>query len=183
MALYLFRRVERAGPAPETCRRLAGLMLVVVAAVGVARVLQIYVGPAVCKVCRLQAPYADAARAMATAGFAGRGTVLADDEYLAGNLRARFPEARVLAARFPLFRPAHPGSSGQCLVTWNVARGPAAPPRLVALARQALGIDLGGAAQPLRFEAVLPYSDTAIASRRTLALAYLLPAESVVNCR
>ena len=39
------------------------------------------------------------------AGFAGKGTILADDEYLAGNMRVQFPEARVMAARYPLFRP------------------------------------------------------------------------------
>lgn len=184
-ALVLFRRLDRAGLSPRRARIMAGLLASVFATVVALRVLQIPFGPAYCKACRLQAPYAEAARALAAAGFGGTGTILADEAHLGGNLRSRFPRARVLAARYPLFRPAAAqNGDGQCLVVWNGVNGARLPPRLGALARHAHGITIDESAPPFALELALPHSGTAWTRRRTLALFYLmLPAGAAGTCR
>lgn len=183
-ALYLFRRVDRAGFAPRRARFMAALLAAVFVMVVQLRVQQIFVGPAYCKTCRLQAPYPQVARALAGAGFRGHGTILADDEYLAGNMRVQFPQARVLAARYPLFRPPLRGDGkGQCLIVWHAEDGRRMPARLDALGRHAAGIDPDEAARPRTVEAVVPYSDTALARRRAIVVAWQMPDRDTGDCR
>jgi hypothetical protein len=184
LSLYLFRRIDRAGFAPRRARFMAALLASVFIMVVQLRVQQIFVGPAYCKTCRLQAPYPQAARMLAAAGFRGQGTILADDEYLAGNMRVQFPNARVLAARYPLFRPPAKGdNAGQCLVVWHAENGAKLPPRLAGLARHAVGMNLDASQLPRTVEAVVPYSDTALARRRAIVLAFLAPDKDVGTCR
>ncbi|MCC6467356.1 MAG: glycosyltransferase family 39 protein [Alphaproteobacteria bacterium] len=184
LSLYLFRRIDRAGFAPRRARFMAALLAAVFVMVVQLRVQQIFVGPAYCKTCRLQAPYPQAARLLFAAGFHGQGTILADDEYLAGNMRVQFPQARVLAARYPLFRPPARGDgNGQCLLVWHAETGARLPPRLAGLARHAAGMEIDPIQRPGTVEAVVPYSDTALARRRTILLAYLLPDKAVGTCR
>ncbi len=183
-ALYLFRRVDRAGFAPHRARFMAALLAAVFLAVVLLRILQIYLGPAYCKACRLQAPYPQVARELAAQGFRGQGTILADDAHLAGNMRVQFPAARVLAARYPLFRPPAQGDArGQCLVVWHAGNVTRIPPRLAGLARHAAGLTLDEARPPRTVEAVVPYSDTALARRRTITIAYQMPDRDVGSCR
>ncbi|MCK6452747.1 MAG: glycosyltransferase family 39 protein [Alphaproteobacteria bacterium] len=188
LSLFLFRRIDRAGVEPRRARFMAALAAAVFVMVVQLRVQQIYLGPAYCKTCRLQAPYPAAARAIARDGFSGRGTILADDEYLAGNMRVQFPEARVLAARYRLFRPTErPSAPGdgeaRCLVAWEATWDGARPGRLDMMAREALGLELRGAGAPRAIEALVPYSGTALVRPRTLRLSYLLPDPGASRCR
>lgn len=183
LSLYLFRRIDRAGLDARGGRFMAALLLAVFVMVVQLRIQQIFVGPAYCKTCRLQAPYPAAAGALAAQGFKGKGTILADDEYLAGNMRVQFPEARVLAARYPLFRPAQRSADGQCLLIWHAETGTRMPLRLAGLARRATGMTVDEAVPPRTIEAVVPHSDTALARRRTIKLAYQSPERELGTCR
>ncbi len=183
LPLYLFWRAERAGVEARRVRWMAIVLAVIFVVVVQARVQQIVIGPAFCKACRMQAPYPEVARAIAAAGYRGGGTIVADDPYLAGNFRLQFPEARVLASRYPLFRPEAPESPGQCLVLWHAERVPEPSPRLKLFAAESLGLDLGRAGKPRYVEAVVPHSGTAIAPRRVIRIAYLMPTAALGRCR
>ncbi|MEE8246340.1 MAG: hypothetical protein V3S87_03655, partial [Alphaproteobacteria bacterium] len=159
-------------------RWMAIALAVVFVVVVQARVQQIIIGPAFCKVCRLQAPYPEVARAIAAAGYRGGGTILADDQYLAGNFRLQFPAARMLTSRYPLFLPPAPETPGQCLVLWHAEQVPEVLPRLELFGAQSLGLDLAAAGAPRYIEAMVPHSDTAIAAKRVIRIGYLMPAAS-----
>ncbi len=178
LPLYAFWRAERAGIEARRVRWMAIALAVVFVVVVQARVQQIIIGPAFCKVCRLQAPYPEVARAIAAAGYRGGGTIVADDQYLAGNFRLQFPAARVLTSRYPLFLPGAPETPGQCLVLWHAEQVPELSSRLELLAAQSLGLDLAAAGAPRYIEAMVPHSDTAIAAKRVIRIGYLMPAAS-----
>jgi len=75
-----------------------------------------------CDRCLPSLPIADAAEAARTAGFQGRGTILAASLDWGANLRRAFPEARVLARSRPDWRPPddgakqEAGNGGACLI-------------------------------------------------------------------
>jgi hypothetical protein len=70
---------------------------------------------------RLNAPYDAVADTLATAGFT-RGTIAAGEGPLAGNLRLRFPDSRVIRLSSPDYLPPATGE-GQCLVVWEEPGG------------------------------------------------------------
>ncbi len=183
LTFYLFRRIDRAGFAPRRARFMGALLLAVFVMVVQLRIQQIFVGPAYCKTCRLQAPYPQIAAKLVAAGFAGKGTILADDEYLAGNMRVQFPEARVMAARYPLFRPPQTSERAQCLVVWHAEHGQRLPARLSALARHATGTAVPDGPAPATVSAVVPHSDTALARKREIVIAYRLVESNLGTCR
>jgi hypothetical protein len=183
LTFYLFRRIERAGFPPRRFRFMGALLLAVFVMVVQLRIQQIFVGPAYCKTCRLQAPYPQIAAKLRAAGFTGKGTILADDEYLAGNMRVQFPEARVMAARYPLFRPKQGPERAQCLVVWHAERGQRLPARLSALARHATGTAVPDGPAPAAVSAVVPHSDTALARKREITVAYRLVESNLGTCR
>ncbi len=72
--------------------------------------------------CREFQPVEAWADDLRAAGFTG-GTIVAMDHHLGGNLRALMPEARVLAAFYPVaaFPAPEPDGPGQCLLVWTDA--------------------------------------------------------------
>jgi hypothetical protein len=87
---------------------------------------------------RLHLPIAEVAARIRATGFQ-RGTVVAGDTFLGGNLRLHFPDSRILTpALAGIAVPAPPGP-GQCLVAWRPRResGPAGP--LLEFAGEELG--------------------------------------------
>jgi len=117
--LLFFWRVESFGPR-ATSLRWTWLFFAILAVVVVqARFQQVEAGPAYCKVCRMQAPYPDLAELMRRDGYAGNGTIVAGDVYVAGNMRVAFPDARVLTPRFPEVVPPAGAGSGPCVVVWH----------------------------------------------------------------
>jgi 4-amino-4-deoxy-L-arabinose transferase-like glycosyltransferase len=74
---------------------------------------------------RLNAPYDAVAKALAAEGFV-RGTIAAGGGPLAGNLRLRFPDSRVVRLTNPDYLPPQL-SSGQCLVVWEEPSDDRAP--------------------------------------------------------
>jgi hypothetical protein len=157
--LYAFWRIERHGEAPA--RRLAAFAWILVAAEilvagGLAgRVLgaRFFPDPS-----RLNEPYDDLAAALRRAGFA-RGTIVAGFGTLAGNLRVRFPDSRVLHVEYPDFRPPPGRGDGQCLLAWPrrwTEPEQAVPADVRALAA-AVGVALTGAEPVAAVEALFRF--------------------------
>ncbi|MCP5433097.1 MAG: glycosyltransferase family 39 protein [Alphaproteobacteria bacterium] len=135
--------LARAAYPPEAMKPrltvLAGATILV-AALGLGARVAAYEGNAArCRSCWEYQPFDLYAEEIRALGFA-RGTILVDDMYLGGNLRARFPEARVLAAGQPPEIFPAPRGAGGCLIAW-IARSEAMPPALADYARAATGVD------------------------------------------
>lgn len=108
----------RAGLGWEQLRWLAGAAALIAVAAVAGVVGQALFEPKTCRNCRLHAPFPALAEALQAAGFSG-GTVLAGDEHVGGNMRARFPQARVLTPVYAGFRPPAHDGTGRCLLVWN----------------------------------------------------------------
>ncbi len=116
-AIWFFLRVKIAGASEGAHRTFAAIALAFAVCVAVARVA-IYEshGPH-CRNCREYWPMQTYADQLRRAGF-GRGTILAPDYDLAGNLRYRFFDSRVVAPGFPRFAFGPP-VPGPCLIVWE----------------------------------------------------------------
>lgn len=124
--VWLFLRVKHAGiPAGPSAWRgrafLAVIALAVAGTVGAAA----WRGFAVtdrCGRCYLQWDYAAVADKLRAAGFA-RGTIVADDHHVGGNLRTHFARSPMYTLRYPDFVPRNrrSGGDGQCLLIWDAA--------------------------------------------------------------
>jgi len=145
--LWLFARIAKVGygsDSPDGDRRLTWLWWAMIAVAGIAvlfRLGQDLYGEQLCGRCRLLVPFDRLADRLETAGFTG-GTILASDEHIAGNLRAAFPDSRVLSQRYPFYvPPAVPASAGgQCLAVWNGSEGETLPRALDDLAASTLNV-------------------------------------------
>jgi hypothetical protein len=129
--LYLTSRALAGGTSLRRVRRFTGLALLAGVATVLAPAAQMWAGPRLGQYSRLQVPFAGLAEEIRRAGFRG-GTILAGDVFLAGNLRLRFPRARVLTPELPR---AGVAEGRPLLVVWR-ADGPDAglPPKLAQLA-------------------------------------------------
>lgn len=148
--LYAFWRLERHGRAPGRVR--VFVLVLVLAEVGVTgglalRVLRPSLFP---RPYRMNEPYDAIADGLRRAGFR-RGTIVAGFGTLAGNLRVRFPDSRVLHVEYADFQPPAIGG-GQCLLVWTPRHlapdaAPRVPDDLRALAA-AVGVPLTGSEIP-----------------------------------
>lgn len=165
--------VDTADLARRQLVRYAGTLLVVEALMVLALTVNVLRGDALGEPSRLNAPYDQVGRALADAGFT-RGTIAAGEGPLAGNLRLRFPEARVIRLTNPDYLP--PASSaGQCLVVWDeetVDR-----PALLAWVSSALGARVES--EPVQTIAVRYHH----ARARTLRVSYVLIRAGRGDCR
>ncbi len=128
-----FRRLELHGYHRTALRWLFILYAVFILVVIQARFQHIEAGPAFCAKCRMQTPYPEMAEELRAEGYDGRGTIVTGDIHIAGNFRARFPDARILTARYPEVRPAPSSPPGACLVVWNAESNKGDLRRLYAL--------------------------------------------------
>jgi hypothetical protein len=122
---------------------------------------------------RLNAPYDVVADALATAGFT-RGTIAAGEGPLAGNLRLRFPDSRVIRLSNPDYLPPA-ASQGQCLVVWEEPDHDRS--KLVSWVASALGAGVE-AESPRRITA--PYHHS---RGHSLQVSYILMPTGRGNCR
>ena len=116
-------------------RWLAVAALIVLVSLGLRIYIQLAGGDRCSGRCRSLTPFAGLSSGLQQAGFT-RGTIVTDDLHLGGNLRIRFPQARVVEVTAPpgVFGP--PTDGGQCMLVWNTDPDRTTPPpRLVEGAR------------------------------------------------
>jgi len=163
--LYYLYRAERIGVTTRQIARLRSALIGFVSLTAVLWVLQPAFNGTLCGRCRLLEPYPALAEAIAVGSGFSEGTIFAADEHIAGNFRARFPAARVIALPYPFYVP--PASrTGVCLLVWNAKNGEAVPAGLAKLVRSVAGVSVA-AGQEVRFAAGVNRPN-----HRTLRLAY-----------
>ena len=119
--------------------------------------------------CRIMAPFTAFARQLREVGFAN-GTVAVDDLHLGGNLRARFPLARVVDVDAPVGVFGPPTGQGQCLLAWNADLfGHKPPEALIADAADKLEINPNAPAKRGEISALLSG-----ASQKRQSIGYVL---------
>jgi hypothetical protein len=126
LPIWLFMLVERGGrPVARAAGHYAIALAVVAGVALLARVGVRAAGADYCrKVCRDLLPVADLAAGLRDAGFQGKGTIVLRDMHLGGNLRVRFPHARVIDTGYPARMWPKASGMGQCLAIWTEYSGP-----------------------------------------------------------
>jgi 4-amino-4-deoxy-L-arabinose transferase-like glycosyltransferase len=144
--LFAFAWVDAPALDPRRMVRYAVALLVVETLVVLALSANVLRGDAFASPTRLNAPYDLVGDALTTAGFT-RGTIAAGEGPLAGNLRLRFPDSRVIRLQNPEYLPPAV-AEGQCLVVWEEPGRER--PRLLAWVATALAARVEGEApQPI----------------------------------
>jgi 4-amino-4-deoxy-L-arabinose transferase-like glycosyltransferase len=113
-------RLEGSGLEDHRIRRLAVWLLAVELVVVVAFAVNIWRGDRFGRPTRLNAPYDEIAAALRVAGFR-RGTIVAGEGPLGGNLRLHFPDSRVIRLTNPDYLPPV-GEAGSCVIVWAAER-------------------------------------------------------------
>lgn len=114
--LYFFMRAERAYPEGVAKPGYMATLAVIPVIILLLWAGQTYLGPHMGKTTRFHIPY-DLLSSHLREAMPAPGLIIAEEEYLAGNLRLGFPQSRVIAANMS-FRPALSGA-GPCLLVWN----------------------------------------------------------------
>jgi 4-amino-4-deoxy-L-arabinose transferase-like glycosyltransferase len=153
--------------------RYAAGLLGVEALVLLALTANVLRGDALGEPTRLNAPYDAVATALASAGFS-RGTIAAGEGPLAGNLRLRFPDSRVIRLTNPDYLPPTAGD-GQCLAVWEVPSGD--HPAFLAWVASVLGARVDG--EPVRTVSARYHH----ARERTLRVDYVFLPAGRGDCR
>lgn len=174
--LCVLSRVDPGAVDRTRVRRLGGLLLAAELAIVVAFVATVYRGDRLGRPSRLNAPYDVVAARLAAAGFV-RGTIVAGEGALGGNLRLRFPDSRVVTLESPHYVPPTPGG-GQCLVVWERGRDGGVPRELRDLLATSLEVELTGRERTGAVEAAYRFAAT-----RTLRVHYLLLPDGAGRCR
>jgi hypothetical protein len=129
LPIFLFAFLRRGQVSAKSVRiYLAVILVVSLAALG-ARAGRYLLGADYCGKCRELAPFGTLARDLGGAGFTG-GTIVAGEFHVGGNLRAAFPESRVMEISYPpkVWPEPRPGEAGgQCLAVWRATTGDAMP--------------------------------------------------------
>src|ERR1700733_3564915 len=122
LPIWAFLRVKIVGAADRANKIFVALVGVFVLAVIGTRIAIYETDADNCKACREYWPMTTYADGLRQAGFQ-QGTILGATTDLAGNLRYRFPQSRVVTPGYPpgIFGP-DPG--GQCLVVWDGEKDP-----------------------------------------------------------
>lgn len=103
--IWLFGVARRASGTPLHVRRFTQLAILIAFIAFFARMANMFVLDPVCKTCRWGIPYAALAEEMRAQGFDPKGTIISNDDELAGNLRSEFPEADIVTRGYPHFTP------------------------------------------------------------------------------
>jgi hypothetical protein len=143
--LYAFMRIDRLGDVEVPVRRFARGLLVAEAAIVLAIVVSICRGDFLGQPSSFNVPYDRVAGEIAAAGFS-RGTIVAGGGALAGNLRLRFPDSRVIRLTNPDYVPAPRPSlrDGQCLLVWELEPKRTVPAGFREWATATLGLSWSG---------------------------------------
>ena len=120
MLPWLFLRIAPAITETQIRRYAAIISLAALTLIGTL-VGKYFIEPLVCNQCEDHIPYDDFAAQLREAGFE-QGTIFAffHKDPLAGNLRVRFPDSRVVSAKHPQVVPPRRHSGTQCLIIWPV---------------------------------------------------------------
>ncbi|MGI9422246.1 MAG: glycosyltransferase family 39 protein [Hyphomicrobiaceae bacterium] len=97
--VLLFVLIYLGEPTAAQMRRWAIISFAIIAFAFVARAANMFVLDPVCKICRWGVPYTDLAETLVQQGFTPTGAILAFESELAGNLRLRIPEAKIVMGR------------------------------------------------------------------------------------
>jgi 4-amino-4-deoxy-L-arabinose transferase-like glycosyltransferase len=117
LPIYLFLRARIAG-VNERANKIFAAIALGFALIAVGGRVYVYETHAKdCKTCREYWPMQSYARAFQRAGFV-HGTILAETYDLGGNLRAVFPDSRVVTPGYPV-QVFGPPVSGPCLLVWE----------------------------------------------------------------
>jgi 4-amino-4-deoxy-L-arabinose transferase-like glycosyltransferase len=116
--------VARRSPRGGERQALFGKLALAIAVIALlARLANMFVLDPVCGKCRWGIPYAGLAAEMRAAGFDERGTILAIDDEVAGNLRQQFPQALIVLGGPRRFVPAGGvPRSGSLAVVWDATK-------------------------------------------------------------
>ncbi|HEV2563127.1 MAG TPA: glycosyltransferase family 39 protein [Rhizomicrobium sp.] len=117
LPIYFFLRVKLAGASERSNKIFAGIALGFAILAVIARVVVFQTHGEHCKGCREYWPMQRYADVFRRSGF-DRGTILAADYDLAGNLRYVFPDSRILTPGYPV-AGFGPPIAGPCLVVWE----------------------------------------------------------------
>jgi len=117
--IYLAMRLRAAGYDTLRIGRFSGFLAVLGMLIPVALFGKFVLEPLKCERCQHHIPYGQLAEGLRAKGFQD-GTIFAywHPDPIAGNLRAQFPEARVISAKHPSVRPPLDTTRGQCLIVW-----------------------------------------------------------------
>lgn len=124
LPIYLFLRARIAGVSDRANKIFAAIAVVFALGVAVARVAIYETHAKDCKECREYWPMKSYAEAFRRVGFS-QGTILASTYDLGGNLRAVFPDSRVVTPGYPV-QVFGPPVAGPCLLVWEGEKGPPA---------------------------------------------------------
>ena len=119
LPVFLFALVAEGRPSRRAVAAYLGMIVLLVAVAFAARIVVYARGADHCGSCRALAPFAELTDQLRAAGFR-RGTILADDFHVGGNLRVAFPDSRVILPTYPLAVWPEDGGGRQCLVVWRV---------------------------------------------------------------
>lgn len=139
LPIFLFAGIAIERLSVRRIRAYLGVVLVFSVLVFAARVVVDYVRPAVCNACRSYLPFAALAERIQADGFE-RGIILADTDYLAGNLLLHFPTSRVISVKKSPNGIPPEFADNQCLIVWR-GDSEALPPAVRARARRTLSLD------------------------------------------
>lgn len=117
--IWLFGVCRRAAGTERNIGRFTTLALTIAVIALVARLLNMFVHDPVCKICRWGIPYEQLASEIHKQGF-DKGTVIAVDFDLAGNLRAQIPDAKMVMRLSPdVFPPDARPVTGKVAFVWG----------------------------------------------------------------
>ncbi len=103
-------------PPPSANRQFMRLALLISLTALLVRLAHMYVHEPICRICRWGEPYAELAGEMRAAGFK-KGTIFTGDAALGGNLRAHFPDSRIILERQAATAPLPDCPTDQCIRT------------------------------------------------------------------
>jgi hypothetical protein len=182
LPILLFMLIERGRPAARAVSTFALILALLVVGALAARIAIYLRGADHCESCRAMMPAAALADQLRTAGFSGEGTILGDGFHIGGNMRVRFPAARVIDVAYPPSIWPAPHGGGQCLLLWQERDDPVTNDAARRYVASYVADKLGG-------EVDAPHREGVVAAlmfgseTRVFRLAYRLYGESVGECR
>jgi lipopolysaccharide core galacturonosyltransferase RgtB len=116
--LYVFVRLREVGVAPARLHLFASVLAFFGLVCLVALLAQAWVAPWFGMFSRLHTPFEEIAQQLRAAGFK-QGTIVAENTFIAGNLRLAFVSSRVMTPEITPDTQGVPRDLGQCLVVWD----------------------------------------------------------------